>query len=217
VYWVFADVTDMLFFSHSTAERALQADCIHEPGAVWYYSSGTTNILSHVLRASFKGDGGDEAYLRFPNEWLFHPLGIFSAVMEIDNSGTFIASSYSRMTALDWNTLGQLYLQDGVVDGKRILPEGWVAFTRTPAPASKGVYGAQFWLRPDDLTVSTISRVQARLFSKVPQGTYYMSGFEDQSNIIIDKHQLVVTRLGVTAREGDYDAGGVVEAIIANL
>ena len=77
---------------------------------------------------------------------LFAPLGMASAVLEPDSSGTFIASSFMYATARDWAKLGLLYLNDGVTDGTRLLPEGWSAYVAAPAKASDGFYGAQFWL-----------------------------------------------------------------------
>jgi CubicO group peptidase (beta-lactamase class C family) len=93
--------------------------------------------------------GGAEAdYQLFPRRALFEPLGMTSAVIEPDAAGTFVGSSLMFATARDWARFGLLFLQDGTWEGRRLLPEGWVTFSVTPAPAAPdGVYGAHFWLR----------------------------------------------------------------------
>ena len=105
----------------------------HEPGTHYYYSSGAANRLSGVVRRAV---GGDRAsYLGFMRRELFDPVGMRSAEPEFDVVGTWIGSSWFWATARDYARLGQLYLQDGVWEGRRILPEGWVTYTRTPGPA----------------------------------------------------------------------------------
>ena len=140
------DVLWMLFGTADAAGFAAGKPLAAPPGTAWSYSSGTTNIIARALRHAVGGDDAD--YLLFPRRALFEPLGMTSAVMEPDAAGDFVGSSFMFATARDWARFGQLYLQDGVWDGRRILPEGWVAFSVTPAPAAPGgVYGAHFWLR----------------------------------------------------------------------
>ena len=98
----------------------------------WQYSSGTTNIISRALRAVINDDA---VYAEFPHRALFDRIGMSSALIEADASGAFIGSSFGYATARDWARLGMLYVNDGVWNGQRILPEGWVAYTRSPAPA----------------------------------------------------------------------------------
>ena len=79
--------------------------------------------------------GGGEAGMRaFMEAELFGPLGMTSADPRFDAAGTFIGSSFLYCTARDFARFGQLYLADGVWEGRRILPEGWVDFARTPGP-----------------------------------------------------------------------------------
>ncbi|TGN19459.1 serine hydrolase domain-containing protein [Leptospira idonii] len=104
-----------------------------EPGTRVYYSSCDTNILSAILKKVY----GKEAYEELPYTKLFAPLGIKEATFEQDGSGTFVGSSYLYLTARDLAKIGYLYLNDGVWEGNRLLPEGWVDFTRTPAPGYK--------------------------------------------------------------------------------
>ena len=74
-----------------------------------------------------------------------------SVVIETDASGAFIGSSFMYATARDWARLGKLFVNDGVWEGQRILPEGWVTYTRSPAPAERAKrYGAHVWLKVAD-------------------------------------------------------------------
>lgn len=145
-----------------------------------YYSSGTSNILSRKLRDSFKGDGGDEAYWKFPQTYLFGPLGMKGAVMETDPAGNFVGSSFSYLTARDWAKYGLLYLHDGVWNGKRILPQGWVKYSITPTPRSDGRYGAHWWL------------------PEYKPSCFAALGFQHQNVVVFPSKDLVVVRLGLT-------------------
>src|SRR5690606_12774066 len=113
-----------------------------------------SNLIAQVVRDSVGGSLED--YLSFPRRVLFDPIGMRSAVMEPDATGLFVTSSFMYATARDWARFGLLYLRDGMWDGDRILPEGWVTYSTTPAPAAPlGEYGAQWWLNagaPDDPT-----------------------------------------------------------------
>lgn len=108
-------------------------------------------------------------------------------VMETDAAGNFLPQGYDLASARDWARLGNLYLQAGVWNGERILPEGWAQFVSTVAPAWKAdkrpVYGAFFWING-----------QGTL--PVPREAYYMSGAGGQTTLIVPSHDLVVVRLG---------------------
>lgn len=104
-----------------------------EPGTHVYYSSCDTNILSAILKKVY----GAEEYDKLPFEQIFKPLGITNVTFERDGSGTYVGSSYLYMTARDLAKIGYLYLNDGVWNGERLLPEGWVTLARTPAPGYK--------------------------------------------------------------------------------
>ena len=136
-----ADVTYMLLGVPGAGAYAAAKPLEAEPGTRWSYSSGTTNIIAYAIRQII----GDPDYLEFPRRALFDRLNMTSAVMEADASGTFVGSSFMYATARDWARFGLLYLRDGVWLGERILPEGWVAFARTPAAADLDRrYGAHF-------------------------------------------------------------------------
>jgi len=186
------DILNMMYLEPDTAAFAASIPLAHPPGSKWSYSSGTTNIVSRIIRQAVGGSDAD--YFAFPYRELFHKLGMNSAVLEPDASGTFVGSSYLYATARDWARFGQLYLQDGVWNGERILPEGWVAYSVTPTLAApQGGYGAQFWLNagsPDD--------PDDRWMPKLPTDIYSTRGLDGQFVTVIPSHDLVVVRLGLT-------------------
>ncbi|MFN3959824.1 MAG: serine hydrolase domain-containing protein [Parvularculaceae bacterium] len=185
-----SDVTRMLFRARDAGEVAAKKPLLHSPGTHWSYSSGTTNLIQRTLRDTL---GADEAgYHAFARDALFEPLGMASAVMEPDSSGTFIASSFVYATARDWAKLGLLHLNDGVMDGARLLPEGWSAYVARPASASDGFYGAQFWLNHP----GTDGR--PKYMPGVPEDAYLMAGHEGQYVLIIPDKRLVIVRTGMT-------------------
>jgi len=204
-YFGVSDVTRMLYLSEDMAGVAIQQPLKEEPGEEWYYSSGTTNILSFLLRQHW----GDEAYYALPYQQLFRPLGMSSVVMETDLSGTFVGSSYMLATARDWAKFGLLYYHDGVWRGERILPEGWVKYTTKPvedAPFRK--YGAQFWLNAGER-----NRPDQREFPDVPTELFFAEGFDGQSVFVLPNHKLVIVRLGVTDR-GNFDKNHFLKEVI---
>ncbi len=137
------DLIQMLFGRANVAVYAANQLLEAAPDTKWQYSSGTTNIISGVIRNTI---GSDVDYLMFPRRALFDRLGMSSAVIERDESGTFAGSSFMYATARDWARFGLLYLQDGVWSGQRILPVGWVKYSRTPTDlAPQKNYGAHFF------------------------------------------------------------------------
>jgi CubicO group peptidase (beta-lactamase class C family) len=155
------------------------------PNTVGRYRNTDPVLVSCLIRLGVER-GGDE-YLSFPQRALFDRLGIRDAVLETDPYGNFLLQGYELLTARDWARLGNLYLQNGVWEGERILPEGWTQFVRTVAPAWKAdgnpVYGGFFWINGD-------GELHA------PRDAYSMQGAGGQYAIIIPSHDLVVVRLG---------------------
>ena len=200
------DALWMLFGTGDAAHFAASKALVAPPGQRWSYSSGTTNIVARVLR---RAAGGNEAdYLAFPRRALFEPLGLASAVIEPDAAGTFVGSSFMFASARDWVRLGQLYLQDGVWDGVRILPEGWVAFSRSPAPAAPGgVYGAHFWLRLPRLYAPSGE-------AGLPEDAYHAVGHEGQILTIVPSRGLVVVRLGLSLGHGTWDHAAFLRRVL---
>ena len=199
-YTKVSDATKMLYLSEDVVNYASQPELQDPAGTTWYYSSGTTNLISGIIRRQF---ANTEEYYNFLHHRLFNTIGMNSAVVETDEAGNFIGSSYCYATARDWAKFGTLYLHDGVWNGERLLPEGWVEFTRTPARGSKGEYGAQWWLNTDQ-----------QYFPNSPADLFYASGFQGQKVVVIPSKQLVIVRLGFNS-EFDFDAlfAGIADAV----
>jgi CubicO group peptidase (beta-lactamase class C family) len=187
------------------ASRELES----QPGTYFEYSSGTTNILSRMIRQTV----GDTAYYKFPYEKLFYRIGMNGAFMEVDASGTFVASSYGYARARDWARLGLLYLNDGVWNGQRILPEGWVRYSTTPAPAAmRREYGAQIWLNQG----SASGDPKTLEYPGLPTEAIIFDGFEKNYVVIIPSKHLVVVRLGVTHNQ-NFNLAALVNGITAEI
>ena len=200
-----ADVTEMLFVTGDMAKFAALKKLLHPPGSYWSYSSGTSVLLAAILRETF---ASEDDYLRFPRERLFGPLGMRSAVLETDASGTFVGSSLLYATARDYARLGLLFLHDGVWQGERLLPEGWVAYTLTPAKAAPDdSYGAQMWLKlPESAGYGE---------PPIPDDGFYFLGHEQQIVAIVPSRDLVIVRLGLTQAGGDWDHARDLAPIVA--
>jgi CubicO group peptidase (beta-lactamase class C family) len=184
-----ADVTYMLLGVPDVAAYAAAKPIETEPGTRWSYSSGTTNIIAYAIRQVV----GDSNYLEFPRRALFDRLSMSGALIEMDAAGTFVGSSFMYATARDWARFGLLYLNDGVWSGERILPEGWVAYTQTPAPnAPEQQYGAHFWLQiPKEHRCGDSGH-------PLPADAFHAIGHEGQFVTIIPSRELVLVRLGLT-------------------
>lgn len=187
-----SDVRVMLFLKGDKAAFAADKPLVAAPGARFKYSSGTSNIIARIIRNAV---GSDEAYLGLPRRELFEPLAMRSAVFETDASGTFVSSSNMYASARDWARLGLLYLQDGVWNGRQILPKGWVAYTRRASRASDGRYGAQFWTRLDN---------HASARPHIPDDAFFMLGHDGQMVAMVPSLDLIVVRLGLARRDGAY-------------
>ena len=184
-YGARSDVNVMLHCEEDMGLYALQKPLEYKPGTHWYYSSGSTNIVVRYLRSLFSSD---EAFLSYMRERLFAPLGIRNAIFEQDMSGTPVGSSYLYITAKNFARFGQMYLDDGCVDDERILPEGWVDYTCTPASNSENRYGAFFWLN------------RGGKYPDVPKDMYWCDGHDGQCIFIISSCQLVVVILGYSPK-----------------
>lgn len=201
-----SDVSTMLFHKPDTGAFAANMPLETEPDQKWSYSSGTTNIISRVIRQTI---GNQAEYASFPRRVLFNRIGMRSAIMEMDASGTYVGSSYMYATARDWARFGLLYLNDGVWEGERILPEGWVAFSSTPtSTAPQGLYGAHFWLNR-----GTPNNPEDRPFPQLPTDMFLAQGVQGQAVVIIPSFKLVIVRLGMS-HYGDWGFVSLVEDIL---
>ncbi|WP_291207488.1 serine hydrolase [Hyphomonas sp.] len=175
--------TDRLYFAGAqvvdgAAKNSLEA----KPGTRFKYANNDTLIAMRALREAMKDDN---KFHRFPYESLLHKIGAMRTTIEIDWNGDFISSSQVWATGRDLARIGQLHLQDGMWGNERLLPEDWVKFVRTPAPAqpaSGAGYGAQFWLMSNAVGV--------------PEGTFYANGNRGQYIVIIPALNTVIVRQG---------------------
>jgi CubicO group peptidase (beta-lactamase class C family) len=155
------------------------------PNTVGRYRNTDPVLTNYLVRLAVEKRG--EEYLSFPQRQLFDKIGVRSMVMETDPYGNFLTQGYELMSGRDWARLGNLYLQDGVWNGERILPERFAAFVSTVAPAwaadGRPVYGGFFWINGDQAF-------------PVPREAYYMSGAGGQTVLIVPSHGLVVVRIG---------------------
>jgi CubicO group peptidase (beta-lactamase class C family) len=189
-----SDATNMLFKRKDAGLVTVDKKPEFAPGTVFEYSSGTSNLISRIVRETI----GDHDYYNTLYNEIFYKIGMYSLVIEPDAGGTFVGSSFSFANARDWARFGLLYLNDGVWNGERILPEGWVAYTVTPAPAAKrGEYGAQFWLNAGEK-----GNPSNRMYPDAPTDLYWADGFEGQNVFVIPSKNLVIVKLGLS--QGDY-------------
>lgn len=179
---------DVYFGGGLVVDRATTRRLVAAPGSRFVYANNDTMLMMRALRERM---GDDAAYLKFPFERLLFPLGMNRTFIETDWNGDFVLSSQVWTTARDLARLGLLYLNDGVWNGERLLPEGWTALVATPAPAqppeSRPGYGAQFWLYGER--------------QGLPEGTYAALGNRGQFLVIIPARKILIVRRG-------FDEGG---------
>lgn len=204
------DVRRMLYLNKSSSAYATAKPSVADPGRRWSYSSGSTSILSALVKDAASRRNTPE--ILFPQSALFDRLGMSSAIFERDGAGTLVGSAFLHASARDWARLGLLYLQDGVWRGERILPEGWVAFARRPVEGSKGSYGAHFWLR-----ASNSIRPNETDRGTLPADAFFMLGRGGQMVAIVPSKEVVAVRLGLTRDRAAWDPEAFVRDLIALL
>jgi CubicO group peptidase (beta-lactamase class C family) len=198
-YGTVADVTRMLYLEPDMANFAADQPLEADPGTRFGYSSGTAVMLSKIWMDRI---GDRTAALSYPRNALFGPLGMQSAVMETDAAGTFVGSSYMYATARDWARIGLLLARDGVWNGNRILPPGFVTLMHQANATSNGRYSKmQTWLpgknNPD-----------------IPTDAFFLQGHDGQTITIIPSLDLVVARLGLTPSWNRYDPTRLVAEVV---
>jgi len=182
-YTKISDVTKMLYLETDMTKSQINKPFVGKPNETWNYSSGTTNLLTGIIRQKFKTH---QEYLDFWYLDLFDKIGMHSMLVETDLAGNYISSAYGWATSRDWAKFGLLYLNKGNWNGEQIMSEDWVKYTANPSNGSEGIYGAQFWLNagghlPD-----------------VPKDLFFADGYQGQRVFIIPSKDLVVVRMGVT-------------------
>lgn len=187
-------VARLLFGEGSRAPAAFAASAavLHPAGEHWAYSTGTSILIARICGDTIGGGAvGTRDFLR---DEIFGPIGMRSAQPEFASSGSFLGGAFVHATARDWARFGYLYLRDGVWDGRRILPEGWVDFSRTPNPANNNrVYGAQFWVNGDPDGVE----MQWKPLPGAPSSVFLAEGAMFQMVAIAPTKDLVAVRLGL--------------------
>ncbi len=201
-YGSVSDVTRMLYLEPDMAGFAQTHQVETAISHTFNYSSGTSVLLSRLWQDRV----GDDA-LRYPHDRLFQPLGMASATLEADARGAFVGSSYLYATARDWARFGQFLIQDGMWNGRRLLPEGFVALMSEAHPASNGQYSrAHTWLRaPNEYGAAE---------TQLPAGSFWLSGHDGQSVAVIPAKNLVIVRLGLTPSRLGYRAGRLAMAVM---
>ncbi|TBX71170.1 class C beta-lactamase-related serine hydrolase [Flavobacterium silvisoli] len=181
-YTKISDVTKMLFQAKDMTECQAQKKAVFKPNTHWNYSSGTTNLLSGILRKQFKTH---QEYLDFWYSSLLDKIGMHSALIETDMKGNFVGSSYGWATTRDWAKFGLLYLHQGNWNGEQLFDKSWAKYVATPTRGSDGKYGAHFWLNAGGK------------YPDVPRDLYHCSGYQGQMVFIIPSEDLVVVRMGL--------------------
>lgn len=192
------DATKMLYQAEDMSRSQLIKPAVFKPNTHWNYSSGTTNLLSGILRKQFKTH---QEYLDFWYSALIDKIGMHSMLVETDMAGNYVGSSYGWATTRDWSKLGLLYLHKGNWNGEQLFDPSWAKYVSTPTHTSHGRYGAQFWLN------------EGYYFPEVPRDMYYCSGFQGQMVAIIPSMDLVIVRMGLT-EEPQFDFNGLLSGIV---
>lgn len=200
-YNTICDATKMLFLAEDMGKVQLDKPAQFKPNTHWNYSSGTTNLLSLILRRQFKTQ---QEYLDFWYSAVIDKIGMSSMIVEQDMTGTFVGSSYGWATARDWSKFGLLYLNKGNWNGEQILDESWVKYTATPTNTSEGKYGAQFWLNAGGK------------FPDAPRDMFYCNGYQGQMVAIIPSKDMVIVRMGLK-EDPAFDFNGFLKGIIGSV
>jgi CubicO group peptidase (beta-lactamase class C family) len=202
----FDPAAQMQFDMADEAAFAETAELGAAPGTRWNYTNGNTMPLARMIRD--QADGAGASVLRFAHRELFDKLGMEHVTFEFDGAGTPIGSSHMWASARDWASFGQLYLDDGVVGGERILPEGWVDYSARLTPGSETYgYGAGFWTNR-----GTTGGAAKRVGLGMPPDSFMARGTQGQYIVIVPSARLVVVRLGM-AYDRYEDIDGVARLV----
>ncbi|RYF91219.1 MAG: class C beta-lactamase-related serine hydrolase [Chitinophagaceae bacterium] len=204
-YSKYSNATRMLFQEKDMAAYTANRPLTMAPGKMFYYSSGNSNILSRIIRHTV----GEEQYRSFIYDSLFKKIGMQSALLEADASGTMVGSSYLFATARDWARFGLMYYNNGNVNGEMLFTDDWVRQSVTTiAGDALQQYGYQFWLNGLDKEKSV-----QRKFPSAPVDMFYAGGYAGQNIFVIPSKKLVVVRLGFKK----YDADKMLNEILQQV
>jgi CubicO group peptidase (beta-lactamase class C family) len=204
--------THMWFRETDTAAYAASVPLAHAPGTTWAYGNLSYALLSKLIgNATGNTAASAETFVRHE---LFAPLGMNHSVIETDQSGTLLGSGFMYASARDLARFGQLYLDDGVANGKRVLPEGWAAYAHSQTLDTG--YGAGFW-------TNLVNQGSVPVWDapwgipQLPKDMYYARGAFGQYVIIVPSEHLVVVRMGLSVHNVGTGIGNATAAIIAAL
>ena len=198
-YTKICDATKMLFQAEDMSQSQLIKPAQFKPNTHWNYSSGTTNLLSGILRKQFKTH---QEYLDFWYSALIDKIGMHSMIVETDMAGNYVGSSYAWATTRDWSKLGLLYLHKGNWFGEQLFYASWAKYVSTPTNGSGGDYGAHFWLNAGGY------------YPDAPRDLYSANGFQGQKVFIIPSQDLVIVRMGLSE---DFDFNGLLKGIVGSV
>jgi CubicO group peptidase (beta-lactamase class C family) len=193
------DVLKMLYLDRDMSKRQAKKPMVGKPNETWNYSSGTTNILSNILRKQFKTH---QEYLDFWYTDLIDKIGMNSMLIETDLIGNYVGSSYAWATARDWSKLGLLYLHNGTWNGEEVFTKEWLKYATKATPTSNGSYGAQIRLN------------SGNEYPSVSKSMYFFSGYQGQNVFIFPEKDLVVVKMGLT---NNADTNLFLSDIIASI
>ncbi|MBT8315029.1 MAG: beta-lactamase family protein [Maribacter sp.] len=197
-YSSISDVTRMLFMARDMTKAQLKTDYTLNSPKIWNYSSGTSNLLSGILREQFKSH---QDYLDFPYSALIDKIGMRSMLIETDMSGNFVGSSYGWANTRDWAKFGMLHLNKGKWNGEQLFSPEWIDYITRPTSQSNGTYGAHWWLNAEGK------------YPDVPKDLYSANGYQGQYVFIIPSKDLVIVRTGL-AESPDFDVNKFISEVI---
>nr|WP_298789660.1 serine hydrolase [uncultured Allomuricauda sp.] len=200
-YSKISDATQMFFLETDMTKAQREKNLIAQPTEIWNYSSGTTNLLSGILRQQFRSH---QEYLDFPYATLIDKIGMYSMILEADIAGNYVGSSYSWASTRDWARFGQLYLDKGRWNGEQIFNPEWVNYITKPTLHSNGTYGAHFWLNANGK------------YPDVSRDLFSCNGYQGQYVFVIPSKDLVVVRTGL-AEEPNFDINGFLSEVVKSV
>lgn len=200
-YSSISDVTRMLFLDADMTKGQMEKEAIAQPTEIWNYSSGTTNLLSGILRKQFSSY---QEYMDFPYQKLIDKMGMNSMIIETDMSGNYVGSSYGWASTHDWAKFGLLYLNQGNWNGEQLFDPLWIDYVTEPTVHSNGTYGAHFWLNANGK------------YPGVPTDLYSANGYQGQYVFIIPSKDLVIVRTGL-AEAPDFNVDGFLYNVVSAI
>lgn len=200
-YETISDATQMLFLAKDMTKVQRDKCPTFKPDENWNYSSGTTNLLSGILRKQFKTH---QQYLDFWYSALIDKIGMRSMFVEADMCGNYVGSSYGWATTRDWAKFGLLYLHNGNWNGEQLFDKKWVDYVTTPTKGSGGRYGGHFWLN------------KGGYYPDAPRDLYSANGFQGQHVFIIPSKDLVIVRMGLKENPG-FDFNRFLKEVTASI